>query len=182
MYAGIHTCSKHSLNWTGMEWNGLHCNVWAGWNDYRLCKPFTFEHIKKTNTCHICWFQNLVCEQIATFQVAISLLSQWIVCTGWFNLLSSMTTLKSWKQNLPFILSFIPGFTQTSANIWNVVKPFLKSTHFIRLDFILHGHSTADDLRDLSAQEQEVVTFSPSPCQLADFFFLLNQCARAPRT
>lgn len=53
-----------------------------------------------------------------------------------------------------------------------------KHIFFFRLDLILHGHGAAVDLRDLSAQEEEVMTFSPPPYQLPDFFSLLNQCAR----
>lgn len=94
---------------------------------------------------------------MATFPVALSLLPQWIVCTGWFRLPSSTTKWKSSKQNLPFILSFVPGFTHTSANGKNLrccCKAFSKKNiYFIRLDSILHGHSTADDLRDLSAEK-----------------------------
>lgn len=85
-----------------------------------------------------------------------------------------MTKLMS-LQNKAFLSSYPPSLVSLKPTqilkIWNVVTSPLKSIYFIRLYLILHGHSTADDLRDRPAQEWEVMTFSPAPSQLPWLLF-----------
>lgn len=111
-----------------LEWNGLYCNAWPGWHDYRLCNPFDLLTLESFSHLFI---SDFVCWQITTFPAALCWWSQSVVCTGWFHLLSCMAKLMSF-QNRTFLSSYPPSPASLRAaqslNVWRVVTSPLNST------------------------------------------------------